>query len=200
MAQRFEQTFKHVIEEIKKGGSFLIASHVNPEGDAVGSTLALSLGLKELKKDVTAYLYDPVPALFRFLPFADKVAHKVNEDKVYDAILVVDCGQRERLGEDFNKIKNKGKLINIDHHSTNDCFGDINIINPDACAAGEMVHDLLQEIPVAITPDIATNIYVSIVTDTGSFRYSSTTPKAFTVAGEMIKLGVEPWEIAQRVY
>lgn len=200
MDRKSEQTFRHAVEEIKKGKSFLVASHVNPEGDAVGSTLALALGLKELKKDVTAYLYDPVPATFRFLPFADKVVHRINEDKVYDVIFAVDCGQRDRLGEEFDKIKNKGKLINIDHHATNDCFGDINIINPDACAAGEMVYDLLKEIPVAITLDVAINIYVSVLTDTGSFRYSSTTPKSFNIAGEMVKLGVEPWDIAQRVY
>lgn len=200
MLPEAEQAFKDVIAEIKKGQNFLIASHVNPEGDAVGSTLALALGLRELKKDVTAYLYDPVPALFRFLPFADKVVSKVNENIIYDAVLVVDCGQIDRLGEEFNKVKNRGKLINIDHHSTNDCFGDINVINSEASAAGEMIYDLLKEIPVRITRDIAINIYVSILTDTGSFRYSSTTPKAFAVAGEMVGLGVEPWEIAQKIY
>ena len=194
------QKYKQVIEEIKKGKTFLVSSHVNPEGDAVGSLLSLALGLKEFKKDVTAYLYDPVPKVFTFLPFADKVINKIDENKIYDAVLVVDCGQKDRLGEDFSKIKNKGKLINIDHHATNDCFGDINVIDADACAAGEMVYDLLKEIPVAITRDIATSIYTSIVTDTGSFRYSSTTPKVFNIAGEMLKLGVDPWDISQRVY
>ena len=194
-----DKKFEQVIEEIRKGKSFLVSSHVNPEGDAVGSMLALALGLKELNKDVTTYLYDPVPKVFRFLPFADKVINKINEDKIYDAVLAVDCGQKDRLGEDFNKIKNQGKLINIDHHTTNDCFGDINVI-ADACAAGEMVYDLLKEIPVTINRDIATNIYTSILTDTGSFRYSSTTPKAFRIAGEMVGLGVEPWDISQRVY
>ena len=194
-----DKKFEQVIEEIRKGKSFLVSSHINPEGDAVGSMLALALGLKELNKDVTAYLYDPVPKVFRFLPFADKVINKIHEDKIYDAVFAVDCGQRDRLGEDFNKIKNQGKLINIDHHTTNDCFGDINVI-ADACAAGEMVYDLLKEIPVTINRDIATNIYTSILTDTGSFRYSSTTPKAFRIAGEMVGLGVEPWDISQRVY
>ncbi|MBI5328409.1 MAG: bifunctional oligoribonuclease/PAP phosphatase NrnA [Deltaproteobacteria bacterium] len=196
MSNKFEQ----VINEIKNGQTFLISSHVNPEGDAVGSTLALAIGLKELNKDVTAYLYDPVPKVFEFLPFADKVVNRINEDKIYDAVLVVDCGQKDRLGEDFNKIKNKGKLINIDHHTTNDCFGDINVIDDDACAAGEMVYDLLKEINVGITSDIATDIYVSILTDTGSFRYSSSTPKAFRIAGEMVGLGVKPWDISQRIY
>ena len=200
MSKKSEQTFDAVIKEINNGVRFLVASHVNPEGDAVGSTLALALGLKELKKDVTAYLYDPVPAAFKFLPFADKVVSKAPEDKIYDAIFVVDCGQDDRIGEDFSRIKNRGKLINIDHHATNTRFGDINIINPDASAAGEMIYDLLNAISVAITPEIATNIYTSILTDTGSFRYSSATPRAFTVSAEMVRLGAEPWEISQRVY
>lgn len=194
------QKFKEVIDEIKNGKTFLVSSHVNPEGDAVGSLLSLVLGLKGLKKDVTAYLYDPVPKTFDFLPFADKVTNKIDENKIYDAVFVVDCGQKDRLGEDFNKIKNKGKLINIDHHATNDCFGDINVIDPNASAAGEMVYDLLKEIPVEITHDIAVNIYTTILTDTGSFRYSCTTPKAFGIAGELIKLGADPWDISQRVY
>lgn len=194
------QKFKEVIDEIKNGKNFLVSSHVNPEGDAVGSLLSLVLGLKGLKKDVTAYLYDPVPKTFNFLPFADKVTNKIDENKIYDAVFVVDCGQKDRLGEDFHKIKNKGKVINIDHHATNDCFGDINVIDPNACAAGEMVYDLLEEIPVEITRDIAINIYTSILTDTGSFRYSCTTPKTFGIAGEMLRLGVDPWDISQRVY
>lgn len=194
------QKFKEVIDEIKNGKSFLVSSHVNPEGDAVGSLLSLALGLKGLKKDVTAYLYDPVPKTFKFLPFADKVANKIDENKIYDAVFAVDCGQKDRLGEDFSRIKNKGKVINIDHHATNDCFGDINVIDADACAAGEIVYDLLREIPVSITRDIAINIYTSILTDTGSFRYSCTTPKAFGIAGEMLRLGADPWDISQRIY
>ncbi|MBI3752760.1 MAG: bifunctional oligoribonuclease/PAP phosphatase NrnA [Deltaproteobacteria bacterium] len=194
------QKYKQVINEIRHGNSFLVASHVNPEGDAVGSLLSLTLGLKGLQKDVTAYLYDPVPKTFKFLPFADKVVNKIDENKIYDAVLVVDCGQKDRLGEDFGKIKNRGKLINIDHHATNDRFGDINVIDADACASGEMVYDLLKEMPVSITRDMAINIYTSILTDTGSFRYSCATPKAFGIAGEMLKLGANPWDISQRVY
>jgi len=174
VSKKSEQAFDAVIKEINNGVRFLVTSHVNPEGDAVGSTLALALGLKELKKDVTAYLYDPVPAAFKFLPFADKVVSKAPEDKIYDAIFVVDCGQNDRIGE-----------------------GDINIINPDASAAGEMIYDLLNAISVAITPEIAINIYTSILTDTGSFRYSSATPRAFTISAEMVRLGAEPWEISR---
>src|SRR3989338_11209809 len=114
MDRKSEQTFRHAVEEIKKGKSFLVASHVNPEGDAVGSLLSLVLGLKELKKDVTAYLYDPVPKTFDFLPYADKVTNKIDENKIYDAVFVVDFGQKDKVGGEFYKIKNKGKVINID--------------------------------------------------------------------------------------
>lgn len=192
--------FQQVISEIKNGKNFLVTSHVNPEGDAIGSMLSLALGLKELQKDVTAYLYDPVPQIFKFLPLADKVVNKADDNKIYDAVLVVDCGQKDRMGDDFDRIRNRGKLINIDHHATNTRFGDVNIIDPDACAAGEMVYELLKEMSVKITRDIAVNIYTSILTDTGSFRYSCTTPRSFNIAGEMLKYGVEPWDISQRIY
>lgn len=200
MTPKTNLSFKSVIEEINKGEKFIVSSHINPEGDAVGSMLALVLGLRELKKDVTAYLYDTVPLMFRFLPYSDKVTNKIDENVVYDAVFVVDCGQKDRLGNDFHKIKTRGKIINIDHHATNDCFGDINIIMPDASAAGEAVYDLLKAIPIKITLDIATNIYVSILTDTGSFRYSSATAKAFRIAGEMVELGAKPWELSHKVY
>lgn len=194
MGKRFEQ----VIEEIKRGNSFLVASHVNPEGDAVGSSLALALGMKQLGKGVTVYLPDRVPEIFRFLPSADMVVSRL--DGSYDATFVVDCGQMDRLGRGFNSIDEKGKIINIDHHPTNNGFGDINILEPKASAAGEIVFDLLKAIPVDITIDMATNLYTAILTDTGSFRYSSATPRAFQIAGELVAKGVDPWGIAQRVY
>lgn len=194
MDRRFDQ----IIGEIKKGKTFLVSSHVNPEGDAVGSSLALALGMRQLGKDVTVYLPDRVPEIFRFLPSADKVVSRL--DGTYDATFVVDCGQMDRLGREFNNIDEKGKIINIDHHPTNNGFGDINILEPGASATGEIVFDLLKAIPVVITIDMATNIYTAILTDTGSFRYSSATPRAFQIAGELVAKGVDPWGIAQRVY
>ncbi len=193
-------TFSKAIEEIKRGRRFLVISHVNPEGDAVGSLLGLSLALKEAGKDVVAYLEDPVPALFRFLPGSNEVVHSLEGMEPFDATFAVDCGQFGRLGKGFATFKGRGTLINIDHHKTNDHFGDINIIVPEASAAGEIVFDLLKEAGLRITEDVAVNLYVAIHTDTGSFRYSSSTPEAFRKAGELVRLGADPWKIASRVY
>lgn len=150
-----DNRFDKVIDEIKKGKNFLVVSHVNPEGDAVGSALAMGLGLKELGKSSKVFLHDNVPEVFNFLPGAGDIVHDIDNGEAFDVTIVVDCGQMDRLGENFKKVKNHGKIINIDHHITNDAFGHINIITPDASAAGEMIFDLLKAMDVRITKDIA---------------------------------------------
>ncbi len=195
-----DKRFDEVIREIKKGGKFLTVSHVSPEGDAVGSLLGITLALRSLGKDVTAYLEDPVPEVFEFLPGAGTIVHSLEGAGPFDATFAVDCGQKERLGKGFMKLKEPGLIINIDHHATNDRFGGINVVEPDASAAGELVYDLVKAASIKITRDIATNLYVAIHTDTGSFRYSSASAESFMKAGELVKAGVNPWEISRRVY
>ncbi|MBI5561595.1 MAG: bifunctional oligoribonuclease/PAP phosphatase NrnA [Deltaproteobacteria bacterium] len=192
--------FDDAIRELKKAGKILVVSHVSPEGDAVGSLLGAALALRGAGKDVTAYLEDPVPDLFLFLPGADTVTRDLGGKGPFDATLAVDCGQKERLGKGFCALPEHGVLINIDHHATNDRFGDINVIVPDASAAGELVYDLCVAAGFTITRDMAVNLYVAIHTDTGSFRYSSSTPGAFEKAGRLVALGADPWEISRRVY
>lgn len=192
--------FASAVERIKKGKRFMVVSHLSPEGDAVGSLLGLSLALKGAGRDVVPYLEDPVPALYRFLPGADSVVHSLDGMAPVDATFAVDCGQIERLGRGFTAFKGRGTLVNIDHHVSNDNFGDINIISPEAAAAGEMVFDLLLSADIKLTKDVATNLYVAIHTDTGSFRYSSATCEAFKKAGELVRLGADPWDVSRRVY
>lgn len=192
--------FDKVVNEIRKGSSFLVVSHVNPEGDAVGSLLGAALALRTLGKEVVAYLEDPIPAVYDFLPGADTVTHSLEGKGPFDVTIAVDCGQKNRLGKGFISLEKPGTIINIDHHATNDRFGDINVVIPDASAAGELVYDMCVAAGVKITPEIATNLYVAIHTDTGSFRYSSSTADAFAKAGELVKLGAKPWEISKSVY
>jgi bifunctional oligoribonuclease and PAP phosphatase NrnA len=195
-----DKRFDEIIKEIKKGGKFLTVSHVSPEGDAVGSLLGITLALRSLGKDVTAYLEDPVPSTFEFLPGAETIVHSLAGAGPFDATFAVDCGQKERLGRGFTELKEPGRIINIDHHATNDRFGDVNVVEPDASAAGELVYDLVKAASIKVTRDIATNLYVAIHTDTGSFRYSSATADSFIKAGELVRAGVNPWEISRRVY
>jgi len=195
-----DRRFDAVIEEINKGRRFLVISHVNPEGDAVGSTLGLSLALRGLGKEVTSFLEDSIPEVFQFLPGAVETADTLDSESKFDAVFAVDCGEKDRLGASFNSLNFGGTLINIDHHRTNDRFGDINVIEPGACAAGEMIYDLLKAASIDITKEVAENLYVAIHTDTGSFRYSATSPAAFRKAGDLVEAGVDPWEMTQQVY
>jgi phosphoesterase RecJ-like protein len=196
MADRFGP----VVEKIKGGERFLVVSHVNPEGDALGSLLGMALALKGLGKDVVAFLQDPVPVPFGFLPGSGSVVYTLDGEAPFDSTFAVDCGQRERLGKRFLAFQHGGNLINIDHHVSNDSFGDINIVAPDASAAGEIIFDLCKAAGIEITPDIATNLYVAIHTDTGSFRYSSATPESFVKAGELLRLGADARDVAVKVY
>jgi phosphoesterase RecJ-like protein len=195
-----DKRFDSVIDKIKEGKRFLVVSHVNPEGDALGSLLGLALALKGLGKEVVPYLEDPVPAPFEFLPGAGEVFHSLENETPFDATFAVDCGQIDRLGKAFLAFNQRGTLINIDHHVSNDNFGNINIVIPEASATAEIIYDLCKAGEVNITPDIAANLYVGIHTDTGSFRYSSATSKSFVNAGELVRLGADPRDIAVQVY
>ena len=189
-----------IVEQINKGKRFLVISHLNPEGDAIGSLLGMALALRAGGKEAVAYLEDDLPEMFDFLPGADMIVHDLAGLGPFDATIAVDCGQMERLGPKFVSFDGKGTLINVDHHATNDSFGEINVIDPEASAAGEMVFDLINAAGIDIDKGIATNLYVAIHTDTGSFRYSCSTPGAFKAAGELVSLGADPWEVSTHVY
>ncbi len=190
---------RKIVEEIRAGGRFLISTHLNPEGDAIGSALALGAGLRGMGKEVVILTQDPTPDVLLFLPGAGEIRHQAPPGP-FDAAIAVDCGDRERLGEEFHKVKGIAKVINIDHHVSNRHYGEINLVEPGASSASEMVYDLLRAIPVPITREIAQNIYTGILTDTGSFHYSNTSAKALGVARACLLSGAEPWRVAEQVY
>jgi phosphoesterase RecJ-like protein len=193
-------TLQRIAEEVRSGHRFLISSHENPEGDALGSALALGLALKDLGKEVLVLNQDPTPDILSFLPGAGEIVHQVPAGGSFDVAFALDCGDKKRLGEEFNKVQKIRKLINIDHHISNSYFGDINLVDPEASSTAEIVFDLLRILPVPLSPGAAENIYAGILTDTGSFRYSNTSPKTFAVARRCLLAGVEPWKVAERVY
>lgn len=191
---------QRIAEEVRSSHRFLISSHENPEGDALGSILALGLALKELGKEVLVLNQDPTPDILSFLPGAEEIIHQVPADGSFDVAFALDCGDKKRLGEEFIKVQKIRKVINIDHHISNSYFGDINFVDPDASSAAEIIFDLLRIIPVPLSPGVAENIYAGILTDTGSFRYSNTSPKTFAIARMCLLAGVEPWKVAEKVY
>ncbi len=191
---------EQIVKEIKEGQRFLVASHKSPEGDAIGSSLALTIALKNLGKAVTIYNQDGVPKLLQFLPRAKEISREFPRDTTFDCAFIVDCGDLQLLGEKFTRTKGIKKIINIDHHSTNNGFGDLQFIDPGASATGELIYHLLKKIPAEITQEIATNIYTAILTDTGSFHYHNTTAEGLRIASEMIEQGAEPEKIARELY
>jgi bifunctional oligoribonuclease and PAP phosphatase NrnA len=191
--------FQRVSEAISKGNHFLITAHVDPDGDALGSAFALYFALKGLGKQGAVYLKDTVPYRYRFLPKPDTILHEL-PDGGFDVIFVVDCGNLFRVGDGWEKLKEKGYIISIDHHDTNEAFGQLNILDERASSSAEILYLVLKSLNVAFTFDIAVNIYTAILTDTGSFRYESTTKRAFSICEEMTGFGVQPSYVAGQVY
>jgi phosphoesterase RecJ-like protein len=142
---------------------------------------------------------DPVPGNLLFLPGADTVVFEEDGSR-YDVAVVLDCGSPERTGRVAPELRKCPLLVNIDHHRTNGDRGDLSLVDPDAAATGLLIHRVLSAMGYDICLDVATNIYVAVLTDTGSFHYSSSSPEAFEVAGEMVRRGVDPWAVAERVY
>jgi phosphoesterase RecJ-like protein len=192
--------FSKAIEVLGKARRVLIVTHVNPEGDALGSLFGLALALKDAGRDVVAFTPEPVPEPFDFLPGSELAVHSLADVGDMDATFAVDCGQLERLGDEVAAFAGRGTLVNLDHHISNDNFGDVNIVIPSASAAGEILYDFLCAAGFSVSADVATNLYVAIHTDTGCFKYGSSTAGSLKKAGELVELGADPMEVSSKVY
>ena len=188
-----EQVSQHITER----RHFLVTSHTRPDGDAIGSTLALALILRKMGKTADVVMGDSVPVIYRPLPHAETIIHTSRVNGRYDAAIILECDSvlRTRLqGLDGHF------LINIDHHETSKPFANINWIDPSACAVAEMVFRLALAAGVKITPEIATCLYTAVLTDTGAFCYSPTSACTFELAKILVEHGADPARIAQNVY
>lgn len=193
-------TLDEVIQEIQRNRSFLISTHVNPEGDALGSSLALGLLLKSLGKQALVVNRDPVPRFLNFLPYQQIFEQRDRVTEAYDVLAVLDCGDLARTGL-FDPLRMPARrVVNIDHHVSNQKFGHINWVRVDAASTGEMIYELIKALGRPITPEIALCLYTTLVTETGSFRYSNTTARTFEISAELVKLGIEPWKVAQQLF
>jgi len=192
------RNLERLLAAIHAGRSFLVASHENPDGDAIASTLALYNALRDLGKEVTAYNCHGVPNDYRFLPGWQDVVTGVPAGASFDVGIVLDAGELWRAGTWIRAACRT--LVNIDHHPHSENFGEIYYVDEQASATGVLVYRLLQAGGWPISGDIATCIYTTILSDTGSFRYSNADAEAFRVAGEMVARGVDPWSIASGLY
>lgn len=191
---------KKIIEVInsENNNSFLVVSHTSPDGDAVGSSLALYHSLKKLGKKAEVSINDEIPTNLLFLPGAKNII-KFNGERFFDVIIVVDCSDLRRVGikniQDCCKI-----LINIDHHQNNENFGDVNYVKTNVSSVGEIIYVLLDSMEIDISKNIALNLYTAILTDTGSFRYSNTYPSTHKIASELLDRGINPDEVYREIY
>src|SRR5438105_3322987 len=179
---------------------FTLTTHENPDGDALGSLLAMKLALDQLGKDSVMVLHSdaPLPGEYGFMPLAELLRRW--PDDVSERVLVaLDCANESRIGDD--EILGRVPLtIDVDHHHDNSRFGDVNLIVPDASSTGEVLRDVLRELDVDLTPGIAEPLYIALVTDTGRFQYTNTTPKALRLAAELVEAGADVHRVFQGVY
>lgn len=190
---------QEVVKAIKKYAKFLITAHVGLEGDALGSELALASLLRKLGK--TAYIVngEAVPSNYGFLPGAGKICQRLIGND-FQAVFIIDCSQKSRIGAVAGQIGCGLPIINIDHHIDNKGFGQVNWVDQHVSSAGEMIYHLFKLTKVKMDRDDAVNIFTAISTDTGSFRYSNTTSATFHICGELLKFGINPAQIYTKIY
>ena len=179
-----------IIAELRRCTTFLISVHKSPDGDALGSQLALMLALEKMNKTVTAHNLDTVPEIYRFLPHASRIGSGRPVQGNYDAYIVLDSDP-PRTGL-FDATYPAQTLINIDHHITNTSSWSHTWLDPDASATGEMVYRLIGMLGIPLDRDIALCLYTAIFTDTGSFRYSNTTPESMRISATLLEAGADP--------
>ena len=190
-----------VAEAIGANERFLVTTHENPDGDALGSLLAAKLALDSLGKNTVMYLGGraPLPAEYGFLPL-EGLTRAVPDDAGTRVMLALDCANASRLGPDAERLLQAQVVLNVDHHHDNTSFGTVNLIVSDASSTGEVLYDLLEVLGVEITPEIAEALYIAIVTDTGRFQYTNTTPKAHRLAADLLERGADVHKVFQGVY
>jgi phosphoesterase RecJ-like protein len=190
-----------VAAALRQHERFLVTTHENPDGDALGSLLAMKLALAQLGKDAVMYLADgaQLPSEYRFMEL-DELRRQLPADAGDRVLVAVDCANESRLGPDPEILMSARLVLDIDHHHDNSRFGDVNLIVADASSTGEVLRDVFADLGVELTPEIAEALYIALVTDTGRFQYTNTTPKALRLAAELVEAGADVHRVFQGVY
>jgi len=190
-----------LIEIIEQNSAFFLVSHIDPDGDAIGSLIALSCLLARRGKKAVAYDRDGVPEIYRFLPRFEEIVSSPPSSRTFDVAVFLECPTLERAGSECTALIEKTPVwVNLDHHIDNAGFGHLNIIEPKQCAVAEIVYDLFVAMQEPIDAIVAAALYTAIMTDTGSFKYSNTTPRAHEITAELMKMDIKPFDIYQNVY
>ena len=190
-------------EKINSAQSILILTHINPDGDALGSIISMKCAIKQkFNKEADTLFIGKYPDIYEFLPCRrDLISiENFNSDKIYDVAIALDVASKDRMAnieKTFNSAKYK---VNIDHHKTNNNYATFNFVDGNASSTGEVLYGLFNDLNIEITKDIAVSLYTSILTDTGCFKYNSTTPNAMKICSELLSKGVDPSKTAQLIY
>jgi bifunctional oligoribonuclease and PAP phosphatase NrnA len=191
---------KAIADALRQHERFLVVTHENPDGDALGSLLAATLALRQLGKDVVMYHAGetPLPREYAFMPLEGLVRERP-ADASERVLLAVDCAKEDRIGDEA-LLTLAPVVLDVDHHHDNTRFGDANLIVADASSTGEVLRDVFAELGVELTPELAEPLYIALVTDTGRFQYANTTPKALRLAAELVEAGADIHAVFQEVY
>src|SRR5437660_3735774 len=192
---------KAVADALREHDRFLLVTHENPDGDALGSLLATKLALDQLGKDSLMYLYgeSPLPREYAFMPLAE-LRRTLPDDWRERVLVALDCANESRIGPEPEPLQGAPLVIDIDHHHDNTRFGQLNLVMPEASSTGEVLRDLFGELGVELTPEIAEALYIALGTDTGRFQYTNTTPHALRLAAELVEAGADAHRVFQGVY
>lgn len=191
MTNNEELLLKEAISMIDNRDNIYIISHINPDGDSIGSVLALGLALKKNGyRNITLLIPDEIPKNLLFLPNVELIKNEIVDSKI-DLLIALDCGDKSRLGISKSLLESTNFIINIDHHITNTGFGDINIINSNSSSTGEIVYQIIEFMNIDLDKDIATSLYTAISTDTGSFKYDNTTSTTHTIVARLLDVGID---------
>ena len=192
-----------VVAALRENDRFVVTSHEAPDGDALGSMLAMGLALNQLGKDAVMFLGGsaPLPGEYRFLELEKVGLQRTRPEDFAERVLVaVDCASANRVGAEPGLVEAAPFTVNIDHHHDNPRFGDVNLIVADASSTGEVLADVFRGLGVQLTPEIAEALYIALVTDTGRFQYANTTPKALRLAADLVEAGADVHRVFQGVY
>jgi bifunctional oligoribonuclease and PAP phosphatase NrnA len=194
------EKFEEIGRALQEHQTFAVLSHVRPDGDALGSQLALGLSLRKLGKDVRIWNEEGMLEKYSFLPSANLLTRPPAQPEDVDVAIALDTAIQNRLGTTVAAIKSSKTWINIDHHPSNPGYGNIVYIDPKSPATGQILFELMTNQKLPIDPAIAENLYVAISTDTGSFQYPNTTARTFEIAAELVSMGVDVGSISQKIY
>jgi len=194
-----ERRLEDAAERLARADKILITCHLGPDGDAVGSMVALASILRARGKQATLYNPDLVPRRLKWLPLTRSLVHRLAADARYELTVVVDCGDEKQLGGSLPGREVTGDLIVLDHHASARPFGDLYVRDPEAASVGVLVARMARHLGWELDLQAAEALFVSLTTDTGSFRYSNTNPEAHRLAADLIEAGVDPWSISERM-